>query len=154
MARTPHGETEIEYYGHVSFARKPEGGPDDFRAVADFTDVLAEENSDWQIDLNDDVVGEWRGEAGRRGDVTLVWGRPLIASASAATAELDTHTVDQTPVIDDRFTLLAVDAVEGFGDELYLTVRLWSKRNQELAAESLYAPAGQGSSEETEEATA
>ena len=54
-----------------------EGDPSDFRAKADFTDVLAEDNDDWKIDLNDDVIGRWRGENGRAGAVTLVWGRPL-----------------------------------------------------------------------------
>ena len=53
--------------------------PSDFRAKADFTDVLAEDNPDWKIDLNDDVIGRWRGENGRAGAVTLVWGRPLRA---------------------------------------------------------------------------
>ena len=64
-------------------------------AKADFTDVLAEDNPDWKIDLNDDVIGRWRGENGRAGAVTLVWGRPLVRGAVAATAELDAETVDQ-----------------------------------------------------------
>jgi hypothetical protein len=72
------------------------------------------------------------------GDVTLVWGRPLVPGAAAATAELDAETVDQEPISDDRFTLLALDAMVGYGDELYMSVKLWSKRASELAAESLY----------------
>ena len=67
----------------------PRASPADFRAEADFTDVLAEDNPDWQIDLNDEVIGRWRGENGRAGDVTLVWGRPLVRGAVAATAELE-----------------------------------------------------------------
>jgi hypothetical protein len=128
----------IELFGHVSYMRPDEGEPEDLRATADFTDVLAEDNQDWRIDLNDDVIGRWRGEAGMAGDVTLVWGRPLVAGSAAATAELDAETVDQEPVSSSRFTLLALDALEGYGDEIYLTVKLWSKRARELASESLY----------------
>ena len=142
-----------EYFGFVSFVRTDldEGGEaGDFDARADFTDVTADQNPDWMIDLNEEVVGSWRGEGDRRGDVTLVWGTPLIPSAVAATAELDAEVVDQTPVSDERFTLIAVDAVKGFADELYLEVKIWSSQGQQLAAESLYEepesppPAGSG----------
>ena len=98
------------------------------RAKADFTDVLAEDNPDWRIDLNDDVIGRWRGENGRAGAVTLVWGRPLVRGAVAATAELDAETVDQEEISQDRFTLIALDALEGYGDELFMEVKLWSRR--------------------------
>ena len=70
-------EGAVELFGHVSYVQPAEGDPTDFRAKADFTDVLAEDNPDWRIDLNDDVIGRWRGENGRAGAVTLVWGRPL-----------------------------------------------------------------------------
>ena len=116
----------------------PGGDPSDFQAKADFTDVLAEDNPDWQIDLNDDVIGRWRGENGRAGAVTLVWGRPLLRGAVAATAELDGETVDQEEISNDRFTLIALDALEGYGDEIFMEVKLWSRRAQELASESLY----------------
>ena len=106
--------------------------------TADFTDVLAEDNPDWRIDLNDDVIGRWRGENGRAGAVTLVWGRPLVRNAVAATAELELETVDQEVVSNDRFTLLALDALEGYGDDIFMQVKLWSRRAQELASESLY----------------
>jgi hypothetical protein len=46
--------------------------------------------------------------------------------------------VDQSPVQDGRFTLIAVDAVQGFGDELYLEIRLWDRTLRQIAAESLY----------------
>ena len=105
-----------------------EGGePGAFEATADFTDVTADENPDWKIDLNEEVIGSWRGESERRGDVTLVWGTPLVRGAKAATAELDAEVVDQTPVTDERFTLVALDAVKGFPDDLYLEVKLWSE---------------------------
>jgi hypothetical protein len=132
--------TTSEYFGYVSFARSENGEPGDVRAESDFTDVVVEDNPDWEIDLNEEVIGTWRGEGERRGDVTLVWGTPLVRGALGATAELDGDVVDQTPVSDERFTLIAVDAVKGFPDELFLEVRLWGSRNVELAAESLYDP--------------
>ena len=129
----------VELFGYVSYVL-PEGGePHDFQAHADFTDVLAEDNPDWRIDLNDEVIGRWRGENGRAGKVTLVWGRPLVRGAVAATAELDGETVDQEAVSDGRFTLVALDALENFGDDAFLEVKLWSRRADELASESLYA---------------
>jgi len=129
----------LELFGHVSYTLPIEGGePADFRATADFTDVLAEDNPDWRIDLNDDVIGQWRGENSRAGAVTLVWGRPLVRGAVAATAELDTETVDQEVVSDERFTLVALDALKGYGDDVFMQVKLWSRRAQELATESLY----------------
>jgi hypothetical protein len=138
-AKTESEEGTLELFGHVSYAQPPEGEPSDFEAKADFTDVLAADNPDWRIDLNDDVIGRWRGENGRAGAVTLVWGRPLVRGAVAATAELETETVDQEVVSQDRFTLIALDALEGYGDEIFMEVKLWSRRAQLLASESLYA---------------
>jgi hypothetical protein len=133
------GPGALELFGHVSYLQPESGEPADFRAKADFTDVLAEDNPGWRIDLNDDVIGRWRGESGRAGAVTLVWGRPLVRGAVAATAELDMETVDQEVVSDERFTLIALDALEGYGDDIFMQVKLWSRRAQELASESLYA---------------
>ena len=130
----------VEFYGWVSFVRAEGDEPEDFRAKADFTDVTAEDSPDWEIDISDDVIGPWRSEAGRGGDVTLVWGLPMVRGAVAATAELDGEVVDQCPVRDGRFTLVAVDAVRGFGDEeVYLEVKLWDRRLAQVASESLYA---------------
>ena len=140
------GEAPIEYFGHVSFSRADaEDEPTDLVASVDFTDVTADDNPDWKIDINEDVIGKWRADAGRGGDVTLVWGLPLVRGAIAATAELASDVVDQTPIHEGRFTLVAVDAVKGFGDDLFLEVRLWDRRLNEVASESLYAE------EETEE---
>lgn len=138
-ARSESEEGTLELFGHVSYVLPPGGEPTEFAAKADFTDVLAEDNPDWRIDLNDDVVGRWRGENGRAGAVTLVWGRPLVRGAVAATAELEAETVDQELVSQDRFTLVALDALEGYGDEIFMQVKLWSRRADELASESLYA---------------
>jgi hypothetical protein len=138
-ARTESEEGTLELFGHVSYVQPAEGEPTDFQSKADFTDVLAEHNPEWRIDLNDDVIGRWRGENGRAGAVTLVWGRPLVRGAFAATAELESETVDQEVVSQNRFTLIALDAMEGYGDEIFMTVKLWSRRGLELASESLYA---------------
>lgn len=138
-ARTRAGEGEVELFGHVSYLLPDDGEPGDLRAEVDFTDVLAEDNPGWKIDLNDEVIGRWRGENGRGGAVTLIWGRPLVQGAVAATAELDMETVDQEVVSNGRFTLLALDALEGYGDDFFVQVKLWNRRAQELASESLYA---------------
>ncbi len=138
--RTESEEGTLELFGHVSYALPiGEGDASDFRATADFTDVLAEDNPDWKIDLNDDVIGRWRGENGRAGAVTLVWGRPMVRGAVAATAELDGETVDQEEIVRDRFSLIALDALEAYGDDVFMQVKLWTRRAQELASESLYA---------------
>jgi hypothetical protein len=137
-AHTESEEGRLEIYGHVSYRQPPGEEPTSFEAKADFTDVLAAENPEWRIDLNDDVIGRWRGENGRGGAVTLVWGRPLVRGAVAATAELDAETVDQEEISHDRFTLIALDALEGYGDDVFMEVKLWSRRAIELASESLY----------------
>jgi hypothetical protein len=138
-ARSDSEEGQLELYGYVSYVQPPSGDPTDFRAKADFTDILAEDNPDWKIDLNDDVIGRWRGENGRAGAVTLVWGRPLVRGAVAVTAELDGETVDQEEITQERFTLVGLDALEGYGDEVFMQVKLWSRRAIGLASESLYA---------------
>jgi hypothetical protein len=142
-AASADGEGEsvlAEYFGWVSFEPgEGDGEPEAMRATADFTDVTADENPDWRIDLNDDVIGTWHTDGGRGGDITLVWGLPLVRGAVAATAELDGETIDQVPVTDGRFTLVAVDAVSGFGDDLFLAVKLWDRGVREIASESLYA---------------
>jgi len=128
-----------EFFGHVSFMRVADGEPGQLTPMVDFTDVTAEENEDWQVDLNDDVLGTWHADGGRGGDVTLIWGTPLIRGAIAATAELAGEVVDQAAINEGRFTLVAVDAVTGFGDDVFLDVKLWDRRLREIASESLYA---------------
>ena len=146
------GEPEtIEFFGYVSYIQPEQGDPNDFEATADFTDVIAAENPDWQIDINDEVIGTWNGENGRQADITLVWGRSLVRDAYAATAEVMEVVVDQDPLFEDRFTLVAPDALKNYGDPEFLSVRLWTQRGVELAAESLYEAA---ETEEGEEADA
>lgn len=138
-AHTESEEGRLELFGHVSYVQPPEGEPGEFAAKADFTDILAADNPDWRIDLNDDVIGRWRGENGRAGAVTLVWGRPLVRGAVAATAVLESETVDQELISQGRFTLIALDALEAYGDDVFMEVKLWSRRADELASETLYA---------------
>jgi hypothetical protein len=133
----------VEYYGWVSYVpAEGEAEPTDFGAGADFTDVTAADSPEWQIDLSDDVIGPWKSESGRGGDVTLIWGLPLVRGAVAATAELDGEVVDQAPIQDGRFSLVAVDAVRGFGDDVYVVIKLWDRRLREVARESLYDEGG------------
>jgi hypothetical protein len=131
VARTTTG---YELFGFVSFTEGERGGPTDFAAQADFTSETAEANPDWKLDLNDDVVGVWRGEQGNIADMTLVWGVPLMAGGQIVTAELADLTVDQCAVVEERFTLLAPDNYRAD----YLDIKLWDGRGNELAAESLY----------------
>ncbi|MCC6754818.1 MAG: hypothetical protein IT199_00400 [Solirubrobacterales bacterium] len=138
------GPEPIEIYGFVSFVQPEGGDPTDFRASADFTDIVAADNPDWKIDISDEVIGTWHGEQGREASMTLVWGRSLVPGAFAVTAELDEVTVDQDPLFGDqagqadRFTLIAPDALRNYGDDAYLEIRLWSSRGKEVARESLY----------------
>ncbi len=131
---TARTTTGYELFGFVSFAEGESGGPDDFGARADFTSETADDNPDWQIDLNEEVIGRWRGEQGRSADITLIWGVPLVEHGALVTAELADLAVDQCELIDDRFTLVAPDAYRGD----FLDVKLFSPRGQELAQESLY----------------
>jgi len=143
--RTWHGRTYIpattltssgyELFGYVSFrAAGDDREPSEFSAVADFTPETAAENPDWQIDLCEEVLAEWRGEDGECADVTLVWGRPLVEGGDTVTAELGELTVDQCALVEDRFTLLAPDGYRGDT----LTCKLYDAGGAQIAQESLY----------------
>lgn len=150
--RTWHGRTYVpatamtsnglEVFGHVSYARTAEGEPSGFHATADATGETADANPDWSIDLCDEVIGSWRGEQGKVAAMTLVWGRPLVTGAVIATAELTDLCVDQCVLHDERFTLIAPDDYRGDT----LEVRVFDKRGDELARESLYAEDDEGDS--------
>ena len=125
----------FELFGYVSFT--PSDGhaePDHFRAWADYTDELAEKHEEWKMDLNDEVLGGWRGEDGNVAAMTLVWGRPLVDGGAVVTAELAGLSVDQCSLVEGRFTMIAPDDYRGDT----LDVRLWDGKGSELAAESLY----------------
>ena len=122
-----------DLYGFVSFG-EGEGGPSDFFSYADFTAETAESNPDWKLDLNEEVIGSWRGEQGKSAEMTLVWGVPLVPGGVLVTAELANLAVDQCELLDERFTLIAPDNYRSD----FLEVKLWDKRGQELAVESLY----------------
>ena len=130
IARTTEG---YELFGFVSFTEGT-GGAADFDARADFTSELAEANPDWKLDLNDEVIGRWRGELGNTADMTLVWGVPLTPGGMLVTAELANLAVDQCDCSDQRFTLIAPDNYRSD----FLEIKLWSKNGDELARESLY----------------
>ena len=125
----------FELFGFVSYTREHEGAQaETFNAVVDYTDETADANPDWTLDLSDQEIGHWRGAEGRRGVVTLVWGVALVANGAVATAELGPTTTDQCTLVDDRFTLISLDAYTGD----YVEVRLYGQRGAELASESLY----------------
>ena len=123
----------------MSFTREHEGAQaEDFAALADWTDETAEANPDWALDLSDQELATWRGPQARRGEITLVWGVALTANGVVATSELGPTTTDQCAIIEDRFTLVSLDAYTGD----YLEVVLWGSDGREVAAESLYAEDG------------
>jgi hypothetical protein len=127
--------TGLELFGFVSFVPGGEAGePSDFEATADFTAETAERNPAWQIDLNDEQIGRWRGEEGRVASIALVWGSPLVDGGALVTAELAGLAVDQCVLVDDRFTLVAPD---DYRSDL-LEVKLFDRTGRELARESLY----------------
>src|SRR5438067_385657 len=130
IARTSAG---YEVFGYVSFSEGAEG-PAAFAAHADFTAELAEANPHWKLDLNDEVIGSWRGELGNSAEITLVWGTPLIPGGALVTGELANLAVDQCELSDERFTLIAPDNYRSD----FLEIKLWSKNGNELARESLY----------------
>ncbi len=130
VARTAGG---YELFGYVSFAES-EQGPSDFETSVDFTAEVAESNPDWKLDLNDEVIGIWRGEQGKTADITLVWGVPLVPGGALVTAELANLAVDQSELVEDRFTLIAPDNYRSD----YLEIKLWSRGGDSLASESLY----------------
>ena len=138
---TARTTTNLEVFGYVSFVRGDPAGigaeqePSDFAASADFTDELAESHPEWRMDLCDEVIGTWRGEAGNTADMTLVWGAPQIRGGIIATAELADLCVDQCLLVEDRFTLIAPDDYR----KDFLDIKLFNVRGDELASESLYA---------------
>jgi hypothetical protein len=127
--------TNLELFGYVSFApATEEHEPSDFFATADFTDELAENNPSWKLDVNDEVIGGWRGENGNVAAMTLVWGRTIVTGGAVVTAELADLAVDQCTLAEERFTLIAPDDYRGDT----LEVKLWDARGDRIASESLY----------------
>ncbi len=136
-----------EMFGYVSFVDEGEG-PDVFEARADFTGDVAEANPDWQLDLNEMVLGNWHGDDGEVAEMTLVWGLPLIPGGALVTAELADHAVDQCTLVDYRFSLIAPDNYRGD----YLDIKLWGRSGDQLAIESLYVDDDDGESDEDDDA--
>ena len=61
--------------------------------------------------------------------------RPLVDGGAVVTAELADLAVDQCVLVEGRFTLLAPDDYRGDT----LDIKLFDRRGQQLAHESLYA---------------
>jgi hypothetical protein len=144
--RSWHGRTYVpatastaggfELFGYVRFlSAAPGEEPAELHAEIDFTAETAARNPDWQLDLCDEVIGSWRGEAGVGAAMTLVWGHPLVAGGRVATAELARLAVDQCELVSERFTLIAPD---DYRHDL-LEIALFDTRGRELARESLYS---------------
>jgi hypothetical protein len=134
---TARTSTGFELYGHVSFTPsdpEDDDGPASFEAWADYAEETADDHPEWRIDLNAEVIGEWRGAEDHVAAMTLVWGRRLLDDGVVVSAELAGETVDQCVLVSDRFTLVAPDAYAGD----YLEVALWDDSGAELARESLY----------------
>jgi hypothetical protein len=131
VVRTDRG---YELFGYVSFSESANGGPTDFEARADFTADVVENNPEWKLDLNEMVIGTWRGDAGNSAEMTLIWGVSMIPGGDVVTAELADLAVDQCATVDERFTLIAADNYRGD----YLEIKLWGRRGESLAVESLY----------------
>jgi hypothetical protein len=140
----------LELYGAVSYAPATDDDEEDdhFRATADWTEETADNNPEWAIDLNEEVVGGWRGENDEVAAMTLVWGVPLVERAAVATAELGGLTVDQCRLVDYRFTLLAPD--EFRGDTL--DVAIYDTSLRQLARESLWSDDGEDDEDDDDEA--
>jgi hypothetical protein len=127
--------TGSEVFGFVSYRRGAgEGEPAAYEAFADATAETAAANPDWTLDLSDRELEPWRGPEGRRGTITLVWGRALVPNGAIATAELGPTTTDGCALVEDRFTLVSLDDYTGD----LLEVRLYGGGGRELARESLY----------------
>ena len=132
---TTRTTTGLDLFGFVSFAPGTEDEePSDFHASADFTAETAEEHPEWRMDLCEEVIGGWRGEQGKIAAMTLVWGRPLVDGGAVVTGELADLAVDQCPLVEGRFTLVAPDDYRGDT----LDVKLFDARGNMLANESLY----------------
>jgi hypothetical protein len=138
--RTWHGHTYVpattltstgyELFGYVRFLPGVDDGePSELTAYVDFTDETAERNPDWKLDLCDEIIGAWRGEAGAVAAMTLVWGRPLISGGRIVTAELADLAVDQCVLVEERFTLIAPD---DYRQDL-LEIKLFDGKLRELA---------------------
>jgi len=133
-SRTTEG---FELLGYVRFrAAGEDREPSDFSAIAFYTDDLAEENSDWKLDLCDEQIGSWRGVGGRTASMTLIWGRPLADGGQFVAGELAGVLVDACPLVSERFTLIAPDDLQGD----LLDVVLYDGKGNEVAREALHDP--------------
>lgn len=127
--------TGLELFGYARFlAGAGEDEPEALEAWADFTSETATEHPEWTLDVSSEVIGAWRGERGAAASMTLVWGRAMVPGGALATGELAGLVVDQCPLMEGRFTLIAPDDYRGD----LLDVVLYGEGGRELARESPY----------------
>ena len=133
--RSPGRREGYELFGFVVVQRGRSAGPTTSRPPPTSPPRLAEANPDWKLDLNDEVIGDLAGRAGQGGRHDARLGRRRsFPAARIVTAELANLAVDQCELVEERFTLIAPDNYRGD----FLEVKLWGRRGEELAAESLY----------------
>ncbi len=77
-----------------------------------------------------------------------MWGVALVPGGTVVTAELANLAVDQCELVEERFTLIAPDNYRGD----FIEVKLWGRRGEELAAESLYVDDDEDEEEDGAEA--
>ena len=80
----------------------------------------------------------WRGEQGKTADMTLVWGVPMVAGGVDRDRRAGEPRGRSVRARRERFTLVAPDNYRGD----YVEIKLWGRRGEELAVESLYVDEG------------
>ena len=131
-------EGELELFGHVSYVQPEEGDPERLPGQG----RLHRRARRGQPRLEDrpqrrrDRPLARRERPRRRRHPRL--GPPPPPGRRRRHRRARLETVDQEAISNGRFTLIALDALEGYGDEILMQVKLWSSRAKELASESLY----------------
>ena len=142
MPATAPAEDGGEVFGYVSYTREHEGAQAArLRRARPTTPTRRRRaNPDWTLDLSDHEIGHWRGPQGRRGVITLVWGVALVPNGVVATAELGPTTTDQCELVDDRFTLVSLDAYTGDYVEVAPVRRARRRAGPRVAVRGRLAP--------------
>ena len=131
-----------EYFGHVSFVRPRMAS----RAICGRAPTSPTSPPrtirSWKIDLSDDVIGAWRAEGDRGGDDHP--GLGPAAGAGRRRRDRRARRRGRGPGARAGRPLHAGGRRRrrGFGDELYLEIRLWDRTLRQIATESLYADEG------------
>src|SRR5947208_492690 len=115
----------------IRFAAEP---PQDTLPYGRWADTLREHflAACRELDTEGEEIGD-PGEINWYPDRTYA-GRTYVPGVALVTAELANLAVDQCELVEQRFTLIAPDNYRSD----FLDVKLWDKRGDELASESLY----------------